>query len=274
MSDDALPKLDRITELLADRALFGLDEAEQRELDELLIGAENLDLESMDRAAATAQLAMLEQTESLPEHLHQRLVLQGQQAVGMSNPTAESVVELPNFSAALPRRELIAWLVAAASVAYAFVTVTDDSPSSPQSPAELRNELLALAKTDAATLTQVAWSAGPDTAGENATGDVVWHNDRQQGVMRFSGLAANDPSEMQYQLWIFDGKQDDRYPIDGGVFDMPTVKESADGKTEVFVKIDAKLPVVDPTMFAITIEKPGGVVVSSRKRLPLIAQVE
>jgi len=27
-------------------------------------------------------------------------------------------------------------------------------------------------------------------------------------------------------------------------------------------------------MFAITIEKPGGVVVSSRKRLPLLAKVE
>ncbi|WP_203329112.1 hypothetical protein [Candidatus Laterigemmans baculatus] len=30
----------------------------------------------------------------------------------------------------------------------------------------------------------------------------------------------------------------------------------------------------DPYMFAVTIEKPGGVVVSSRERLPLIAKVE
>ena len=54
--------------------------------------------------------------------------------------------------------------------------------------------------------------------------------------------------------------------MDGGVFDV-----SADG--EVIVPIDPKLGVVDPTLFAVTIEKPGGVVVSSRERLPLLASV-
>jgi len=42
---------------------------------------------------------------------------------------------------------------------------------------------------------------------------------------------------------------------------------------EVVVAIDAKLRVREPTLFAITIEKPGGVVVSRRERLVLVAAV-
>ena len=41
----------------------------------------------------------------------------------------------------------------------------------------------------------------------------------------------------------------------------------------MLIPIEVKLPVVEPTLFANTIEKPGGVVVSSRERLPLLAKV-
>ena len=37
--------------------------------------------------------------------------------------------------------------------------------------------------------------------------------------------------------------------------------------------IEAKLPVSNAVMFAITVERPGGVVVSDRSRLPLLAKV-
>ena len=84
--------------------------------------------------------------------------------------------------------------------------------------------------------------------------------------MRFNGLPVNDPAVEQYQLWIFDAQQDQRYPVDGGVFDVTSAAETV-------VQIDPKLRIVEPTLFAITIEKPGGVVVSSRERLPLLAKV-
>ena len=45
------------------------------------------------------------------------------------------------------------------------------------------------------------------------------------------------------------------------------------GSGEVIVPIRAALPVREATLFAITIERPGGVVVSSRERLPLLAKV-
>lgn len=84
--------------------------------------------------------------------------------------------------------------------------------------------------------------------------------------MRFRGLTANDPAKAQYQLWIFDAERNDAYPVDGGVFDVPE-----NGAAYVVVRIDPRLSVSRATAFAITVEQPGGVVVSSRGRLPLLA---
>jgi anti-sigma-K factor RskA len=99
----------------------------------------------------------------------------------------------------------------------------------------------------------------------NVGGEVVWSTAKQQGFMTFEGLPPNDPTKEQYQLWIFDPSQSDKTPIDGGVFDVASTGE-------VIVPIDPKLRPAGPVMFAITIEKPGGSVVSSRERLVLIAK--
>jgi len=144
--------------------------------------------------------------------------------------------------------------------------------TAPPSLAELRAQLLA-ADPEAVT---VAWKqasddpsvvAGPaELEAAGGLGDVVWSPARQQGFMRFRGLAANDPARAQYQLWIFDAERNEAHPVDGGVFDVPA---QADG--DVVVRIDPRLPVGQATAFAITVERPGGVVVSSRERLPLLA---
>jgi hypothetical protein len=42
---------------------------------------------------------------------------------------------------------------------------------------------------------------------------------------------------------------------------------------EVIVPIHAKLKVTKPTLFAVTVEKPGGVVVSKRERIVVLAKV-
>lgn len=118
-----------------------------------------------------------------------------------------------------------------------------------------------------ADVIQAPWSATDDPAAAEAEGRVVWSGDLQQGYMVFRGLAANDPANEQYQLWVFDAERDARYPVDGGVFDIPS------GVAEVIVPINVRVPVAAPTLFAITIEPPGGVVVSDRSRLPLAATV-
>jgi hypothetical protein len=199
----------------------------------------------------------------------------------VSVPRAADEAEPADRSESRPRWVAfvgVAGWAAAAAVALAWatrpapepitqiVTVSVSVPAKiPAEPsfAEQRAALLA----DGAKVTRVDWSATKDEAATGVTGDVVWDEAHDRGFMRFQGLAANDPQKLQYQLWIFDKEQDERHPIDGGVFDI-------DRKTgDVIVPIRAKIGVQTATLFAITIEKPGGVVVSSRKRLVLAAKV-
>ena len=80
------------------------------------------------------------------------------------------------------------------------------SPTATQSLAESRGKLLA---EDPAAVT-VAWkktgddpaivAGAADLESAGGLGDVVWSSARQQGYMRFRGLAANDPTKAQYQL--------------------------------------------------------------------------
>ena len=109
------------------------------------------------------------------------------------------------------------------------------------------------------------WSAG--VAGTpGASGDVVWDGASQRGYLRFEGLEPNEPARRQYQLWIVDATRDARYPVDGGVFDVPGTTGA------VVVPIHASVPVRDPVAFVVTMEKAGGAVVSSRERVVATAR--
>lgn len=157
------------------------------------------------------------------------------------------------------------WIAAAACLLLAVGTwlwqrQRGPSPAVAMSAAEARSALLGRA-TD---VTTIAWTATADPTAKGASGDVVWSEKEQRGYMRFVGLQPNNPSAFQYQLWIFDKNRDDKYPVDGGVFDVAS-------NGEVVVPITARLNVADPTLFAVTVEKPGGVVVSSRERIVVTA---
>ena len=99
-------------------------------------------------------------------------------------------------------------------------------------------------------------------------GDVVWDRRSQRGFLRLRAFVANDPSRARYQLWIFDGARDDRYPVDGGMFDVPA------GRDEVIIPVKPALPVTRPTAFAVTVERPGGAVVSTREKLVAFAAAD
>ena len=102
---------------------------------------------------------------------------------------------------------------------------------------------------------------------KNVSGDIVWSDTMQTGYMRFRGLPVNDKAKETYQLWIFDETQDEKTPIDGGTFDV-------DQNGEVIVPIRAKLRPKNPKMFAVTVEKPGGVVVSKREKVAALAKAQ
>jgi len=137
----------------------------------------------------------------------------------------------------------------------------EPTPPPEPTPGAERTELLAHSGT-----VKIPLAATKDPAAGGVTGDVVWDPVTQRGYMRFVGLPHNDPSAHQYQIWIFDGGRDQRYPIDGGVFDVP-----ADG-AELIVPIHHAIPVHVAKAFAVTVEKPGGVVVSARDHVVVLAQ--
>ena len=97
-------------------------------------------------------------------------------------------------------------------------------------------------------------------------GEVLWDGETQEGYVTLTGLAPNARTAQQYQLWIFDAARDDRYPVDGGVFDVPP------GVEQVTVPVRPALFVARPAAFAVTLERAGGVVVSDRTHLMALAR--
>ena len=164
------------------------------------------------------------------------------------------------------------WLAAAACLAIAFAGVREARQWQKEIIAlkaeKISPDYLALRKamlSQANSLKALDWTPTAYPGMQTVSGDVVWSDAKQEGYMRFVGLPANDPQQQVYQLWIFAANQEEAHPVDGGVFNV-----NANG--EVIIPITAKLFVQRPSLFAITIEKPGGVVVSKRDKLALIAK--
>ncbi len=242
---DAQRDHERLEQLLADRATEGLSGADQAELDRLLSDNPAVDPLALELAAAAAALALSEgPAQELPAHLREKVRVDAARI----RPTDASMI----VAAAAPTLKLAyaGWWAAAAGFAVAAVgwwwAIAPGTSGSIQS----RYDRFVEQTPD---LLRAEWAANvEDYAG--VTGEVVWSDTRQAGFMVFKGLPANGQTQ-QYQLWIVD-PQRDRNPVDGGVFDIV----AQNGK--VIVEVDPKLVVSNPQAFAITLEQPGGVVVS------------
>lgn len=259
--------LDRVIDLLAGASAGGLDAVERQELDTLLAQLSPADRALADAAAADfgrlsgATIANWSvEAKPLSADVRGRLLAKGVETIassrsGRTNTTAPG----------MRPREMVAWLTAAASLAFAVLTW--NKPPAPPAPAwQARTQLLQEAETQT-----VAWSTTEDKDAKGVSGDIVWNGKEQRGFMRFKGLAANDPRVQQYQLWIFDKGRQDEFPVDGGVFDLANA--SQDPKTgDLVVPVQPKLLVKDPALFAVTLEIPGGVVVTKKERLLLLAK--
>jgi hypothetical protein len=228
---------------------------------------------SLDEAAAALTAALheaSENTSALPASLADRIVADGRAQLRRSSasPDAPMPLVVVRPTRTLRVMAVAGWLAAAAALALWVraprVDTTADMAvvTAPMSLETLRAALLA----DSTSIRR-AWQESTDPSARGARGEIVWNDAQQRGVMRFVGLTPNDPRLAQYQLWIIDADRDARYPVDGGVFDV-----SSDG--EVLVAVTARIPVGRPTLFAVTLERPGGVVVSTRERLVLAAAVD
>jgi len=239
----------RLRDLLIDQALGEtLTDPELLEIRELLELHPHLSVEIYEHAASSIHLGWCRAREShLPPELLARLDRLRERLVVRLRPLAPTprVVAAP-----LPEESPWHagwWLGAAALVIALFVLPRESSM-----PDLIGGEVV-----------RVSWAATEDPAAVGVTGEVTWNAEADAGVMRFTGLPVNDPTEAQYQLWIFDAERPSEHPVDGGVFD------AQEGTFEV--PIDAKLPVEQATLFAVTLEEPGGVVVSSRERILVTA---
>ncbi|MGH0038336.1 MAG: anti-sigma factor domain-containing protein [Myxococcota bacterium] len=284
MSAAAPQERGRLFELMADAATEGLAEPDRDELATLSRRHPEVDPLALDLTAAALDLALsVAPAEPLPSHLRQRVEDDARAFfVGARiarQPAARRRRERPGRRGPRPAgsrsrsRSRSRWLASTAAVGWgvaaaALVLVWSRGPlgSAPTPPAAAPAAVRASFLATAPDVSTLEWTATGDAAGPRATGDVVWSEALQQGFMRFRGLSPNDPTVSQYQLWIFDAARDERHPVDGGVFDI------APGQDEVVVPIRARLPISQAVLFAVTVEQPGGVVVSSRERLPLLAR--
>lgn len=275
---------ERLLDLLCDKAVRGLTEAEERELAALTAGADgDMEARSLELAAAAVLLAETE-IEPMPAHLEAKILegadrhfaaLRAQKTEGSPVRTVEWVQ---------PKRSFLDWfawpVAAAASLALIFTIFYNQqrvstleaqlqqvqrptpAPAEPTM-AEKRDELIRQARD----LTRASWTKGNVKESEGIQGEVVWSDEKQMGYMTFRGLPPNDPNREAYQLWIFEQADLEAHPKDGGVFNVAETGE-------VIVPIEAKLKTFTPKAFAVTIEKPGGVVVSSREKIAALAPVK
>jgi anti-sigma-K factor RskA len=282
----SIEREEALLDLLVKQATYGLTEEESRELKQLNIqGGSSVDGQAFELAAAALSIASLDKYEPMPQHLEARILLDADRFFENQNASVVQTVSSSPAAVRQPATEetsgwslwnYFPWAVAAAAcVALAVNVATDNStptvaeqPVQPVveqklTPAQEREQLLA----SAPDVIKATWAPGNVKEIDQVGGEVVWSDEKQEGYMTFKGLPANDASKETYQLWIFEENQGDKTPIDGGVFD---VNENG----EVVVPISAKLKAKNPALFAITIEKPGGVVVSKREKIAAAAKIE
>ncbi|GIU82259.1 MAG: anti-sigma factor [Acidobacteria bacterium] len=264
----------RILELLSDKALGELSEAELAEIRKLEEEHPELEkiAESFELTAAAISLTNLETSEPLPSHLKGKLLKASERYFAETEQGHEEekteekqkTLILEPERKPLPLFGWLGWIVAGAACIALAVNIwlthfSSESKKEPKTPslAEQREEILQM--PDAIKL---EWKH-PKT--KEPLGDLVWSNSAQKGFARFYKLPANEPNKETYQFWVIDESQ--KSPTDAGIFDITT-------EGEVILPVDTRIKVEKPKMFAVTIEKPGGVVIPSLDKITAVAEIE
>jgi len=271
---------ERLLDLLCKKASHGLTNEERTELQEIEKTVESsLDVDSLEMTAAAIAMSGVPASDTLPDHLKARILAQADDYFAAQNraelPAIPAVREIRRPS--MPIWGWLGWAAAAAASLLLIVNIWNSKPAETAvsnatpapgterlSPAQMRDRFMAAVPSS--EMVKAEWDKGnvPNLA---ISGDVVWSDKMQEGYLRFTNLPKNDTGVYTYQLWIFDENQDPKTPIDGGIFDV-----NAEG--EIIVPITAKLRARGAKAFAITMEKPGGVMVSDRSKIVTLGSVK
>lgn len=236
------------------------DEVWQPVIDSVTQGPDSdTEVAALERTAAVLHTGLLKEKgfEEMPRALRERILQGIPQAAGQAAPILR-----PNFWNSFQMWG--GWMAAAACLLLAVAIGLRGglAPSGETSPSlAARIERL----EQAPDLIRITLPPKGAAAGV-PSGEILWSNARQDGVLRLKGLKPNDPRVEQFQLWIVDPRRDAVAPVDGGVFDVASGEESV-------IPIESKLRIISPTAFVITREQPGGVVKSQSKSPVLVASV-
>ena len=256
-----LPDDDVLLDLLAKRATEGLTREAEAQLTALLAAHPGVSADEFEETVATLDV-VARPREAMPAALRARLLAQAPQAA------PSNVLPLPSRS----RASTSGWWAAAACLVLAvagwwprLVSTPGLEPAAPLDAAVARSAL-----ESRENIVRVQLAAGPGAANAPLAGDVIFDPATQTGYLRFRGIPANDPRLAQYQLWIADGARAQPEPVDGGVFDIPTTAANGD----IIIPFRAKLSVGAAAAFVVTLEQPGGVVVSKQERVLALGKVD
>ena len=225
----------RVDELHADIAIWGWDRELVRKLERALAEANLHPDARWEHSAAVTTLALQEDYLSAPPP---RLI---------KSLRASAPARLETRGAARRRMRFTHCLVAAA-VLWSDWDVDRSAP-------ELRRALME-------TRDASVWSSEQGSV----QGDVAWDSTSQRGYMRFRNLEVNDPAMSQHQLWIIDANRYPAHPVNGGVFYIPR------GQAEVTIPVVPAILAHNAQTFVVTVESPGGVVVSDRQQVVTVAK--
>lgn len=280
----------KMLELLADKTLFGLSEEESAELTELKRrNSEFQTDESFEIAAAAIALANADYKEQkLPVHLREKLLAKADEFFDDSKEietspvipkfaeTATQVVKEPAAESNPFGWQWLGWAFAALALVTLGINVwtTRTNPKNeivanqppittptPEPSIKEKREQLIASTND---VVKTEWKSPTDE--NKILGDIVWSNSKQKGYIRFNDLPVNDAEKETYQMWIVDAARNEKTPVSGGVFNVAK-------SGEVIVPIDVALKIKNPKQFAVTKEKPGGVMVSGQEKVVAVAKI-
>lgn len=266
-------------DLLCKQAAYGLTEEEKKQLYDLGDDIASDQAASLEATAAMIALAGVDGNQPMPTHLAAKISDSADEyfdALPGKGRYADRSGELVSGTPSRSIIDWLGWLVAAAACVALAINIYQTRVQQPES---ARTEVPTTAPTVDEQLTpaqmrQRLMETAPDliraeVAGlkdyQNVGGDIVWSDSEQTGYMNFRNLPVNDKTKETYQLWIIDESQDPKTPIDGGTFDV-------DQNGEIIIPINARLKAKNPKAFAVTVEKPGGVVVSKQERVAAIGK--
>tara|TARA_B100000959_G_scaffold287005_1_gene368582 strand:+ start:275 stop:1081 length:807 start_codon:yes stop_codon:yes gene_type:complete len=250
-------QLEKLLDLLVLEASEKLSQQDREELNRLLDIFPEYTSDYFHKTTALAQVGFyLEDdfnNEALPQHIRKKTLYRLKKELGQSSISDH----LNNFMRTLFYKPQYAWaltIVMAIGLSFSMIQFKNYESNFRYLP--LKKIVM---ETTAKDLIQYPWHSRTNDLGP-INGDIIWSDQGQKGFIQIAGLPMNDPNKNQYQIWIIDPLKYEQ-AVDGGIFDVTRTDKA------IIIPINPKLPISKAVGFAITLEQPGGVVVSSEPLL-------